>query len=85
VPDSKGVIYRRNKMSAVKIIAIVLIIAGLWGLIYGDFSYTREIHEAKPGSYELSVKDTRTVPIPTWVGVGAVLAGGILLYANRKS
>jgi hypothetical protein len=72
-------------MSAVRIIAVVLIIAGLWALVSGDFSYTREIHEAKPGSFELSVKDTRTVPIPSWIGVGAIVAGGFLLYSNRKS
>lgn len=71
-------------MSAVRIIAILLIIVGLWGLVSGDFSYTREIHESKPGSFELSVKDTRTVPIPAWIGVGAIVAGGFLLYSNRK-
>ncbi len=45
-------------MSAVKIVAIVLIIAGLLGLVYGNFSYTRETQEAKIGPLELTVKDT---------------------------
>ncbi len=73
-------------MSAVKIVAIVLIIAGLLGLVYGNFSYTRETQEAKIGPLELSVKDTQTVIVPVWVGVGAVVAGGaLLLFVSRKT
>jgi len=62
-------------MSAVKMMAIVLIIAGLLGLVYGQFSYTKETQEAKLGPLELSVKDTETVNIPVWAGVGAIVAG----------
>jgi hypothetical protein len=73
-------------MSAVKMMAIVLIIAGLLGLVYGQFSYTKETQEAKLGPLELSVKDTETVNIPVWVGVGAIVAGsGLLLFASRRS
>ena len=73
-------------MRAVKMMAIVLIIAGLLGLVYGQFSYTKETQEAKLGPLELSVKDTETVNIPVWAGVGAIVAGGgLLLFASRKS
>jgi len=73
-------------MSAVKIVAIALIIAGLLGLVYGSFSYTRETQEAKIGPLELSVKDTQTVDVPVWAGVVAVMAGGVLLLvASKKS
>ena len=73
-------------MSTVKIVAIALIIAGLLGLVYGSFSYTRETQEAKIGPLELSVKDTQTVDIPIWAGVGAIVAGGVLLLvASKKS
>jgi len=73
-------------MSAVKIVAIVLIIAGILGLVYGSFSYTRETQQAKLGPLELTVKDTETVNVPVWAGVGAIVAGGgLLLLASRKS
>ncbi|MDP1771025.1 MAG: hypothetical protein Q8L15_01980 [Methylobacter sp.] len=72
-------------MSAVKIVAIVLIIAGLLGLVYGQFSYTKETQQAKLGPLELTVKDTETVNVPVWAGVGAIVAGGgLLLFASRK-
>ena len=72
-------------MSAIKIAAIVLIVAGILGLAYGRFSYTKETHEAKIGSLELSVKDKETVNVPVWAGVGAIVIGGILLLVPTKN
>lgn len=72
-------------MSAVKIVTIVLIIAGILGLVFGGFSYTKETHEAKLGPLELSVKNTETVNVPVWAGVGAIVVGGILLLLPKKS
>lgn len=73
-------------MNAVKIVAILLIVAGILGLVYGSFSYTRETQEAKFGPFELSVKDKQTINVPVWVGVGAIAAGGVLLlFAGKKS
>ena len=72
-------------MSAVKIAAIVLIAAGILGLVYGGFRYTKETHEATIGSLELSVKDKETVNVPVWAGVGAIVVGGLLLFVPSKS
>ena len=73
-------------MNAVKIAAILLIGAGVLGLVYGSFSYTTETHEAKLGSLELSVQEKQKVNVPVWAGVGAiVLGGGLLLLGSKKS
>ena len=71
-------------MNAVKIAAIVLILAGILGLVYGSFSYTKETHTAKLGPIELSVKDKETVNVPVWAGVGAIVIGGVLLFLGSK-
>ncbi|MEO6146463.1 MAG: hypothetical protein ACYCY1_00130 [Sulfuriferula sp.] len=70
-------------MNAVKMLAIVLIIAGGLGLAYGGFTYTKETHQAKVGPIELSVKDTQTVNIPIWAGIGAIVAGVFLLTLRK--
>jgi hypothetical protein len=76
--------YRRmNEMSAVKMLAIVLIVAGALGLLYGGFTYTKETHEATLGPIELSIKDKETVNVPVWAGVGAIVAGVILLFVRK--
>jgi multidrug transporter EmrE-like cation transporter len=73
-------------MSSSKILAIVLIVAGVLGLAYGKFSYTKETHEAKVGPLEMSVKDKETVNVPVWAGVGAIVIGaGLLLVGGRRA
>lgn len=73
-------------MSAIKLVAISLIVLGVLALLYGGFSYTQKTHETQVGPFELSVKETKTVNIPIWVGAGAVVCGGaLLLFGSKKT
>jgi len=71
-------------MNAARIAAIVLIVAGILGLVYGGFSYTKETHDVKLGPIELSVKEKQKVNVPVWAGVGAIVIGGALLLFGSK-
>jgi hypothetical protein len=72
-------------VSAVRVFALLLIAAGVLGLVYKTFSYTKETHEAKLGPLEMSVKEKETVAVPVWAGVGAIAVGTVLLLTgNRK-
>ncbi len=71
-------------MSPIRMIALALMAAGVLGLAYGGFTYTRKTHEAKIGNIELSVRDKRTVNVPLWAGVGAIVLGGVLLAVGKK-
>jgi drug/metabolite transporter (DMT)-like permease len=71
-------------MNAIKIIGVVLILAGILGLVYGGFSFTKETHEAKIGPIELQVKEKERVNIPTWAGAGAIVIGAVLLLIPSK-
>ena len=72
-------------MSGIRILAIVLIVAGLLGVMYGKFSYTKETHDAKVGSLELSFKEKQTVNVPAWAGVAAIAVGAGLLLVRTKN
>ena len=72
-------------MSAVRIAAIALIVAGIVGLVYRKFSYTKDTHEAKLGPLEFSIKDKETVNVPVWAGVASIVVGGVLLVLPKKS
>ena len=71
-------------MNAMKILGIVLIVGGILGLVYGGFSFTKETHEAKIGPITLSVTDKERVNVPMWVGIGAVVVGGLILVFGSK-
>ncbi len=70
-------------MSPIKIVGIVLIVLGVMGLTAGSFSYTKETHEAKLGPLQLSVQEKDTVNIPQWLGVGAIVAGVLVLVVGK--
>jgi len=71
-------------MNPVKLIAIILIIAGILGLAYGGFSYTKDTTVVKLGPLEVSAKERQTVNVPMWAGVGAIVVGGLLLVFGGK-
>lgn len=71
-------------MNAIKLVAAALIVAGVLGLIYGGFSYTKDTTAVKLGPLELSVQERKTVNVPLWAGIGAIVAGGVLLVASGK-
>jgi len=71
-------------MQGLKVLAIVLIAAGILALVYGGFTYTQATHEANVGPISISVQDNRTVIIPIWAGVGAIVLGGALLLAGSR-
>jgi len=72
-------------MNPIRLIAIALLIGGTLALVYGGFSYTKDTTAVKLGPIELSVKEKESVNIPVWAGVGAIVAGGLLLaFGGRK-
>jgi len=73
-----------NLMNSIKLAGILCIAAGVAGLLYGSFSYTKDTEVIKLGPVELSVKERETVNVPMWVGVGAIVVGGALLLAGGK-
>jgi len=63
----------------------VLIVAGVLGLAYGSFSYTKQTHDVKIGPIEMSVQEKETINVPVWAGVGAIAIGAaLLLLGGRK-
>ena len=68
-----------KQMNAFKIGALVLIVAGILGLVYGGFSYNKETQGAKIGPIELTVTEKQTVNIPVWAGAGSIVLGAAML------
>ena len=67
-----------------RILGVLLIVAGTAGLIYGEFSFTRETHQAELGPLELEVEEKETIAVPTWAGAGAIGVGVVLLLVGGR-
>jgi uncharacterized membrane protein YidH (DUF202 family) len=72
-------------VTALKVIALVLILAGVAGLVYGNFTYTKATHEAKVGPFDFAVKEKKTVNVPLWAGIGAIVAGVVLFALPKRT
>ncbi len=71
-------------MNPIKFVAAALIVAGVLGLMYGGFSYTKNTTAVKLGPIELAVKEKETINVPMWAGIGAIVAGGLLLVMGSR-
>lgn len=68
----------------VKIVGIILIVAGVLALVYGGFTYTSDTHDAELGPIEFSVTERDRVNVPIWAGVGSIAIGAVLLVVGRS-
>jgi hypothetical protein len=71
-------------VNIVRLLAILLIVAGVLGLIYQQVSFTKETHQAKIGPLELSVKEKETVNVPLWASLGAITIGVVMLVTGGR-
>lgn len=74
-----------NEMNPTKLIGMVLIVVGALGLIYGGFSYTRDSTAVKIGPMEVTVQEKKSINIPLWAGIGALVVGVVLLGVGGKA
>jgi TRAP-type C4-dicarboxylate transport system permease small subunit len=71
-------------MSGMRAVAMVLIFAGILGLVYGGVTYTSQTHHADIGPIELAFKEKSTVNIPIWAAIGAIVVGGGILFIRKS-
>lgn len=73
-----------KSMNGTKGIGLALIVAGVLGLMFSTFSFTKDTHEAKVGPLTLSVAEKQTVNIPLWASIAAIVVGGVLVVVGGK-
>ncbi|MFT4194873.1 hypothetical protein [Ottowia sp.] len=71
-------------MKATSVIGILLIVAGLAGVLTGGFSFTRDTTAAKIGPLELKVQERKSIDVPLWASGGAIALGVLLLALGAR-
>ncbi|TVR71961.1 MAG: hypothetical protein EA427_03695 [Spirochaetaceae bacterium] len=74
----------RRSNNKVRLFAVILIVAGVLGLVYGGFTYTSRTHRTNIGPITLALREKNTVSVPIWAGVGSILVGGGMLFISKK-
>lgn len=67
-----------------KLFGIILIIAGILMLIFRGFSFTKEKKVIDVGPLEVNKKEQKSVGWPMYAGGIAVIAGIVLVVADKK-
>jgi len=71
-------------MNGVSILGILLIILGIFGLIVGGVTYTKDKDTADLGPVDITVKQKEHVHIPPALAVVALLGGALLVVAGSQ-
>ena len=71
-------------MKGIKIAAILLVLAGVIGLVFSPFSYNSNAQSVVVGPIGVGVTERRNVNVPDWASVGAILAGTLILIVRKE-
>ena len=72
-------------MNLRKIVALLLLAAGVFVLVQGGFSFGTKKDTAKIGPLEFSVAKKEHIAIPNWAGIAAIALGaGLLLLPGKR-
>jgi hypothetical protein len=75
----------QKRSSLIRILpGAALVVLGILALVYKGFSYTKETHEARIGGIGIKLEEKDRFAVPTWAGVGMIVAGGVLLAIGRR-
>jgi hypothetical protein len=65
-------------------LGLVLIVAGIAGLVIVNVSFTEHRTVLDAGPIKITEEQQKTVPIPTIAGIAAVVGGLCLIFVGRK-
>jgi hypothetical protein len=68
-----------------KILGIVLMVAGVLALAYGGFTYTTHKKAVDMGPLQVERSKQHEVPLPPLVGIGALAVGAVLFFAGNRN
>lgn len=67
-----------------KVLGVLLIVAGVIMLIFRGFNFTQEKKIIDIGPVEVNKQEQKTVAWPIWAGGIAIAAGAVVLLAGNK-
>jgi uncharacterized membrane protein len=66
------------------IVGVVLIVLGVAGLVYKNFSYESEETIVQIGEFKATAETEKDVPIPALLSVAAIVAGVLVIALGSR-
>jgi uncharacterized membrane protein len=66
------------------VVGIILIVLGIAGLFYKNFSYTKEETVLEIGSLKATAEVEKEITVPDALGIAAIIAGLVVIGLGRK-
>lgn len=67
-----------------KLLGIVLILAGVAALAYGGFSFTTHKKAVDMGPIQIERAKKHSLPVPPILGAAGIVLGGVLLFMGGE-
>jgi len=71
-------------MKTTTVIGAILIVLGAVALMYRGFNYTSEETVLQVGSVKATAETEKSVPIPAWAGIAAIVAGVLTIGVGLR-
>jgi xanthosine utilization system XapX-like protein len=71
-------------MKPLALIGVLLIVAGVVGLLVGRFTYTTEEKVLEVGPLVATAEKAHSIRVPDIAGIVAAVAGGVLVLVSRR-
>ncbi len=68
-----------------KVLGVVLMLAGVLALAYGGFTYTTHKKAVDMGPLQVERSKQHSVPVPPLLGLGALAVGAVLFFTGNRS
>ncbi|MBZ5641176.1 MAG: DUF308 domain-containing protein [Acidobacteriia bacterium] len=72
-------------MKPATVLGILLIVLGIFALVYQGFTYTTRKKVLDIGPLQATKEEHKTVPLPPVLGGIALVSGVVLLFAGSKN
>lgn len=71
-------------MKGLMLVGVILIVAGLAGLVFGHINYTTQEKVVDLGPITATADKEHSVKIPDVAGVAAIAVGAFLVFVGRR-
>lgn len=73
-----------RKGNDMKLLGVLLILAGIAAIAYGGFSFTTHKKAVDLGPFQINKAERHSVPVPPILGLAGIAGGALLIFSSSR-